>query len=121
MTFSAKSKKNSGRKGSATFRWWMKKNRVVGLVTQRDLFRILPPHKTEEGYCYDPESLNTVILKRVMTPDPVTLRPDDFLATGVEIMARNKFGAVPVVDSGNQIVGILTETDVLKFVAANLL
>ncbi|MCM8775293.1 MAG: CBS domain-containing protein [Candidatus Omnitrophica bacterium] len=95
--------------------------RIVGLVTQRDLFRIAPPHPTEDGYVFDTTFLNGFILKYVMTRDPMTLGPDDSLAKAVEIMARNKYGCIPIVDSEKKILGIVTETDVLKFVSRNLI
>ena len=47
------------------------KNRLVGIVSQRDLFRILPPKKILEGdLVYDDEMLDSVILKHVMVTDP---------------------------------------------------
>jgi len=96
-------------------------DKVVGLITQRDLYKIVPPHRTLEGtYHYDAEMLNSFILKYVMTKDPVTLFPDDYLASAVEIMARQKFGCIPIVDSAGKIAGILTETDILKFLARTL-
>lgn len=41
--------------------------RVVGMVTQRDLYRTLSPRVTEEGIYYDSSALNDFILRRVMT------------------------------------------------------
>jgi len=94
--------------------------RLVGLITQRDLYRTLSPRVTEDGTYYDPASLNDFILKRVMTQDPVSLGPEAMLSEAVAIMARNRFGAIPVVDGEKKVIGILTETDVLKWLARQL-
>lgn len=94
--------------------------KLAGLVSQRDLYRILSPRITEDGIYYDKASLNIFILKRVMTQNPVRLRPEDSLARAVEIMARNKYGCIPVVDGEDRPVGIVTETDVLKYAARYL-
>ena len=93
------------------------KKRLVGMFTQRDLMRCLAPHKTEEGYVFDKEQLDRFILKHVMSQDPVALRPDDKLEYLVDIMARNKFGCVPIVDADRVLVGIVTQIDVLKCLA----
>ena len=93
------------------------KNRVVGIFTLRDLSRWLSPRKTEEGYRFDPDQLDRVILKYVMTKDPLVLGPEDALIDAVEIMARDKFGCIPIVDARHVLVGIVTQIDVLKFFA----
>jgi CBS domain-containing membrane protein len=92
-------------------------NHVVGMFTLRDLSRCSCPRKTEEGYRFDPEQLDRFILKYVMTQDPLVLGPEDTLMHAVEIMARDKFGCIPIADSDRLLVGIVTQIDVLKFFA----
>lgn len=93
------------------------KNHVVGIFTLRDLNRCLSPRKTEEGYRFDPEQLDRFILEHVMTKDPLVLSPEDTLQHLVEIMARDKFGCIPIVSADRVLVGIVTQIDVLKFFA----
>lgn len=93
------------------------KKRVVGMFTQRDLTRCSAPHKTEDGYVYDKEQLNRFILKYVMTKDPVLLGPEDTVEHVVEIMARDKFGCVPIATPDRVLLGIVTQIDVLKYIA----
>ena len=88
--------------------------RVVGMFTQRDLLRCLSPHKTEDGYVFDKEQMDRFILKYVMAKDPVVLSPDDTVAHVVDIMARDKFGCIPITDANRVLVGIVTQIDVLK-------
>ena len=92
-------------------------NRVVGIFTLRDLTRCLSPRKTEEGFRFDPEQLDRFIFKHVMTKDPLVLGPEDTLSHAVEIMARDKFGCIPIVGTGRVLVGIVTQIDVLRFFA----
>ena len=92
------------------------KKRVAGVVTLSDLSRCATPKKIEEGYFYDKEQLNEFILKYVMTPNPQTLKPEDSVFRCVEIMAREKFGCLPVVHEDRTLAGIVTQIDVLKFV-----
>ena len=93
-------------------------NCVVGIFTMRNLKCCLSPRKTEEGYRFDPEQLERFFKKHVMTKDPLVLGPEDTLMHAVEIMARDKFGCIPIVASDRSLVGIVTQIDVLKFLAA---
>jgi CBS domain-containing protein len=94
--------------------------RLTGLITQRDLFRISPPRWTEDGYIYDRQTLDGIILRHVMKKDPLVLGPGEFFSKAVILMAENKFGCIPIVDENKKVVGILSETDVLKFAAKYL-
>jgi acetoin utilization protein AcuB len=52
-----------------------------------------------------------------MTANPVTISPQDTLATAREKMTVGKFRRLPVIQDG-ALVGILTDRDVLRFVGA---
>ena len=52
-----------------------------------------------------------------MTKDPLVLGSEDTLMHAVEIMARDKFGCIPIVDAGRVLVGIVTQIDALMFLA----
>jgi CBS domain-containing protein len=80
--------------------------RVVGLVTHRDLLRALASHE------------RTRVAKDAMTRAPRCVRPGTPLRRAVRIMLDNKFGCLPVVDARNQLVGIVTESDILTFALA---
>lgn len=46
--------------------------------------------------------------------DVLTLRPEDTIQTACTLMATNKIGALPVRDSEGNLVGILSERDIVK-------
>lgn len=50
----------------------------------------------------------------VMTPDPVTVRPETNLADVVHLMLGRRISGVPVVGDGGELVGIVTEGDLLR-------
>ncbi|HNV86475.1 MAG TPA: CBS domain-containing protein [Candidatus Omnitrophota bacterium] len=89
--------------------------RVLGMITQRDLFKIVSPRKTEEGYYYDPATLNAFILKHVMTHNPTTLHGEDSVLKAIDLITTKKYGCVPVVDSGGVIIGVISPMDLLRF------
>ena len=97
------------------------KGRVAGIFTQRDLFRAISPRPTEEGtYVFDRDQLDTYRLRHFMTANPLTLRPEDSVARAVELMGELKYGCIPIVDGGKKLVGIVTQIDILKFLARKL-
>jgi len=96
-------------------------DQVVGLITKRDLFRIVTPKLTPEGYRLDTATLDNFVLKHVMILKPRTLKPDDLVKLAVQIMAQHKYGCIPIVEGQAKLIGIVTEIDILKFVDKFLL
>ena len=96
-------------------------NKLVGLMTQRDFFRIHSPRRLiDGGEFYDKVTLNQFILKNVMTKDPFTLTPEQSVADAVTAMAEFKYGCIPIVNKYRELQGIVTNTDILK-IAADIL
>lgn len=90
-------------------------NKLVGIITQRDLYRISAPRRDEEGnLIYDKETLDGYILKNVMTKDPFALSPNDTVASALLVMVDKKYGAIPIVDQFKTLVGIVTQVDILR-------
>jgi CBS domain-containing protein len=87
---------------------------VVGILTQRDLYRssltsILTNWKENK------EFLDSIKVSEVMTKNVVTVAPDATIEEAAQIMIDKKVGALPVVRDKNTLVGLITETDVLQF------
>ena len=90
-------------------------NELVGLITQRDLYKIVSPHRNEEGeWVYDLDMLEEVILKHVMIKNPYTLHPDNTFGDVLLAMVDLKYGCILIVDERKHICGIITQYDVLK-------
>ncbi len=78
-------------------------NAVVGLITRRDL-KIAAMHFKEAP----------VEVSKVMHSPVVTISPGELLSEAAKQMIDNRIGGLPVLDTNGQIVGILTETDLLR-------
>lgn len=92
-------------------------NRLVGIITQRDLYRVQSPHVTELGnWVYDRISLDMHILKYVMTKEVCTLKPDNTVVDALVLMVHKKYGGIPIVDDFNNLVGIITQVDILRVI-----
>ena len=90
---------------------------LVGVVTDRDLRRHLfsPGVFKEVGTNSVDILLKDVRIAQIMSTQVITVGPGDDVADAVRIMLEKKIGSLPVVQTG-RVVGILTETDVLRHI-----
>ena len=59
------------------------------------------------------------VARDVMTPDPACCTPNTTLDEVAKLMAQNDCGEIPVVDPGDQIIGVVTDRDIVcRIVAA---
>ncbi len=90
------------------------RGRLVGIITDRDLRRAAnSPYVVREKW-YDNFVLDHIEVGTCMTSDPVTVSPDDTVSQAARLIRDRKVGGLPVVADG-QLVGIVTETDLLDF------
>jgi CBS domain-containing membrane protein len=87
---------------------------LVGLVSHRDLLRHSPIERAEIPVFLVREVLRRTRVEEVMTSEIETASPDTPLGEAAEVMLRNKFGCLPVLDDA-KLVGILTESDFVRY------
>lgn len=83
--------------------------KLVGLLTHRDLLAHCGRYRRPTG--------EPITAGEVMRTDVTTVRPETPLIEAIRLMLVNKFGCLPVVDEGGTLVGIVTETDLLRVAA----
>jgi len=59
-----------------------------------------------------------MLVRDVMSKKPVTLRQRDTLEKTVRVLAKHGITGCPVVDSRKRVVGIITQTDILRAIDA---
>jgi CBS domain-containing membrane protein len=89
---------------------------LVGIVTQRDLFRDALAQALGYGRHAQRKILDTLSVKDVMATEVVTISPDASLAYAARLLTERKIGCLPVVENG-RLVGILTEGDFVALIA----
>jgi len=89
---------------------------VVGIVSQRDLFRGALAKALGYGQSAQRKLMDTLVVKEVMITDIVTTSPDTALDEAAKILMDRKIGCLPVVEN-RRLVGILTEADFVALVA----
>jgi len=89
--------------------------KVVGILSQRDLFRSALITALGFGRKTTNALIKTIKIKEIMTEQVITIAPEVTLREAARIMIDKKIGCLPVVEN-EKLVGLLTETDILRFV-----
>src|SRR5262247_731458 len=86
---------------------------VVGLVTQRDLFKAAMSSAMGYGEKAQQAFLQSVLVKEIMVYPVVTVTPETSVAEATDVMMQRGIGCLPVVEK-EKLVGIVTKTDLLR-------
>ncbi|MBI2154131.1 MAG: CBS domain-containing protein [Candidatus Rokubacteria bacterium] len=87
--------------------------RLVGIVTDRDIRLNLPSPATSLSVWEINYLLAKLTVGDVMTKAVMTVEPERPIEEAARLMLDHRIGALPVMDGG-RLVGILTETDLLR-------
>ena len=85
--------------------------RLVGMISERDLRARLGTDL--RGFASVAEDALAERVQDVMTPDPIALSPHASLADALGVFADDRVGAIPIVDEGERLVGIVSYVDLL--------
>jgi acetoin utilization protein AcuB len=92
-------------------------NRLVGIVSDRDLKKVLGSLKTirpvESKHHEMTVTIRSRTVQTIMRRGVITTSPNADASEAAAIMAKKKIGALPVVRK-EKLVGIITATDILK-------
>jgi CBS domain-containing protein len=116
-----------------------KNNKPVGIITGHDLLPISASFgtggsgdanrsywtiqeksvgKRKKEHMFIPSGIKEMFLAGdVMTFDPIVITKDSDLAEAALIMMRNRISGIPVIDSDNNLTGIITKTDLTRAIA----
>jgi CBS domain-containing protein len=87
--------------------------KLVGVVSERDLLRASLSNLSGYDAGQRRAFLHGVEIARVMSTPAIVIGPDDGVETAARVMAERKIGCLPVVED-DRLLGIVTETDVLR-------
>lgn len=80
------------------------RNKLVGMVSNRDILRALGASEAKN-----------VAVNKIMTRKLHTVNQDDPAYMASELILQNKIGAIPVLGDDQQLVGLITETDFVRY------
>jgi acetoin utilization protein AcuB len=91
----------------------LKKDKLVGLVTERMLLEASPSPATALSIHELHYLLAKMTVKDIMVRNPFTISPDMPAEDALQLGQEKGFGAFPVVEDG-KLVGIATESDIVR-------
>ena len=109
-----------------------KENKVVGIVTEKDLLykgteprfpavaEILGAHVflgSVKKYNTQLKKVLATSVAELMTQDVITANEDDDIKIIVDLMIKNNINRLPVLDPENKLCGIISRTDIVKYMA----
>jgi acetoin utilization protein AcuB len=93
---------------------------LVGIVSDRDLRSAAP----SQVISFDAQErelmpelhsmLSSITLQEVMSRDVITIHPDQTIVAAAQLMLQHRVSGIPVVGTGGELLGIITETDIFK-------
>ena len=87
--------------------------KMIGIVSERDLLHAEPSDVTSLSVWELNYLLARITVDEVMTREVITVHEDTPIEEAARIMADHKIGGLPVL-RGEELVGIITETDLFK-------
>lgn len=86
---------------------------LTGIVSDRDI-RLAMPSPLTVADAERTEFLERTAVAAVMTREVVTILQNDTIENAAAALYRHRIGALPVVDPGGRVIGLLSETDILR-------
>lgn len=89
--------------------------KLIGLISANDLLRVSWGDVNKQDPRQVDALLDTLTIRDVMQEDLVTLRRHDTVRRAAELLSQGEYHSVPVLDDDDELVGMVTSTDVIKY------
>ncbi len=92
----------------------MKKNELVGVITDRDLKRASASDATTLEIHELLYLISNIKVKEIMTTKVISIPFENTLEETSQTLLENKISGTPVVDEKNKVIGVITQSDIFK-------
>jgi acetoin utilization protein AcuB len=92
----------------------VRRGRLVGIVTDTDLKEASPSKATTLDIYEINYLLSEIKVKELMSTDVIYVKPDETIEFAAVLMLENKISGLPVINDQQQLIGVITETDIFK-------
>ena len=90
-------------------------DRLVGMVTSKDLMRAFIDFRKKVPEKYQKSQIKEVLVEDIMSSNPTFTSKDATISEVAKIMMETGYNGLPVVE-GDEVVGIITQTDILRLI-----
>lgn len=94
----------------------LEEGQLVGIVTHGDVRGARAASAAGADIWELSFQLSRLTVREIMTPNPVTISPDETIGLAAKKMLTYMIGGLPVVDGAGRLVGIITESDIFRLV-----
>ncbi len=95
--------------------------RLVGMVSRGDLREASSGAAFVNADTYELHfMLSRLTVSKLMARKVITITADAFIVRAAELMTEHKIAGLPVVDADGAVIGIITESDLLKLLVRRL-
>ncbi|MCX6029906.1 MAG: CBS domain-containing protein [Chloroflexi bacterium] len=94
--------------------------RLVGIVSQGDLRQASITAAINSDSYELHFMLDRLTVGKIMTRKVFTVTPEAFIVHAAELMTEKKIAGLPVVEKDGSVVGVITESDLLKMLVTKL-
>ena len=94
----------------------MKKGKLTGIVTDRDLKKASASDATTLDVHELMYLISKIKIKDIMSKKPVTVPFDFTIEETASMLLENNISGAPVVDNDKQLVGVITQADIFKVI-----
>ena len=92
--------------------------KIVGIISTSDIHRMehhFTLFQSEKALQSNRQIFSTILASEIMTKSLVTLKETDTASIAVDLFRENLFHALPVINDKDQLVGMITPLDLLKY------
>ncbi len=86
-------------------------NKPIGIVTKKDISRRLDQAEPQ----WRRRPIDHILIRKVMTESLITIFPGATPKQLAELMIENNIGGLPVVNNKNEVIGIVTKWDLIRY------
>ena len=90
-------------------------DRLVGMVTSKDLMRAFIDFRKKVPEKYQKSQIKEVLVEDIMSSNPTFTSKDATISEVAKIMMETGYNGLPVVE-GDEVIGIITQTDILRLI-----
>jgi len=92
----------------------VRNGKLVGLVTDTDFKEASPSKATTLDIYEISYLLSEIKVKELMSKDVIYVKPDETIEFAAVLMLENKISGLPVINDQQNLIGVITETDIFK-------
>ncbi|MDL2246016.1 CBS domain-containing protein [Methanobrevibacter sp. OttesenSCG-928-K11] len=90
---------------------------LTGILTSKDIIRALIAFRKNVPENHQQAQIKNILIKDVMSTNVKTISEDSTITEVANILMETGFNGLPVVNANDEVVGIITQTDLLRLVA----